>query len=91
MDKILLLSSVTPKMLEQRPESNVVYTNVLEKVFVLMYADLSLGHDLGSESCDGRHKPQLEASHWGYPRAPGVPALAHPALTTQFAERLSGL
>lgn len=79
-------------MLEQRAESNVVYTNVLEKIFVLMYADLSLGHYLGSESCDGRHKAQLEASHWGYPRdTTRVPALADPALTTQFAERLSGL
>lgn len=64
---------------------------VLEEVFVVMYADLSLGHNLGSEGCDGRHKPQLEDSHWGYPRGPGVPALADPALTTQFAEKLSGL
>lgn len=56
-----------------------------------MYVDLSFDHELGSESCDGRHKPQLEASHWGYPRGLGVPALGDPALTTQFAERLFGL
>lgn len=74
-------------MLEQRAESNVVYSNVLEKIFVLMYADPSLGHDPGSESCDGRHKPQLESSPWGYPRSTtGVPALVDPALTTVCRE-----
>lgn len=30
-----------------------------------MDADLSLGHNLVSEDCDGKHKPQLEVGHWG--------------------------
>lgn len=68
-----------------------MYTNVLEKVFVLMYAALPLGHGLGSESCNGRHTPQLEPVSGGTPGVLGVPALADPALTTQFAERLPGL